>query len=89
MSSTVALSTTQVTIRFNLVPPQFPWGGQGPSTYLSLPPTSREDLWLDGYLEYPHAAKTLYIHQHSCLLRYSNPGSTAQQSGSLTTIPHG
>ncbi|GFV60682.1 hypothetical protein TNCV_4180181 [Trichonephila clavipes] len=28
---------------------------QGPTTSISLPPTSREDLQLDDYLEYPHA----------------------------------
>ncbi|GFV29587.1 uncharacterized protein TNCV_329531 [Trichonephila clavipes] len=43
-----------------------------------LPPTSQEDLWLDGYLEYYHAAKELYICKHPCLIRDSNPGSTAQ-----------
>ncbi|GFV96107.1 hypothetical protein TNCV_1870681 [Trichonephila clavipes] len=26
----------------------------------------------------PHAAKALYIYKHPCLLRYSNPGPTAQ-----------
>ncbi|GFX40487.1 hypothetical protein TNCV_1412971 [Trichonephila clavipes] len=59
-------------VRFSSVPPQFrgrkPWGGQGPPTFLPLPPTRREDLRLDGYLEYPHAAKTLYIYKHPCLL---------------------
>ncbi|GFT83591.1 uncharacterized protein TNCV_4866461 [Trichonephila clavipes] len=63
--------------------PQFrgrkPWGGQRPVTSLSLPPSTREDLWLDGYLEYPHAAKALYIYKHPCLLRDSNPVPTAQQ----------
>ncbi|GFY02827.1 hypothetical protein TNCV_3507071 [Trichonephila clavipes] len=29
-----------------------PGGGQGPPTSLPLPPTTREDLRLDGYLEY-------------------------------------
>ncbi|GFT33818.1 hypothetical protein TNCV_4383241 [Trichonephila clavipes] len=29
-------------------------GGQGPLTSLPLPPTTRKDLRLDGYLEYPH-----------------------------------
>ncbi|GFY27280.1 hypothetical protein TNCV_2069001 [Trichonephila clavipes] len=38
-----------------------PGGDQGPPTSLPLPPTSREDLRFDGYLEYPHAAKALYI----------------------------
>ncbi|GFU68363.1 hypothetical protein TNCV_3077511 [Trichonephila clavipes] len=31
-------------------------GGQRPPTSLPLPPTSREDLRLDSYLEYQHAA---------------------------------
>ncbi|GFV77463.1 hypothetical protein TNCV_1069921 [Trichonephila clavipes] len=39
----------------------------------SLPPTSREDLRLDGYLEYPHVTQALYIYKHSRLLRDSNP----------------
>ncbi|GFW03384.1 hypothetical protein TNCV_4939171 [Trichonephila clavipes] len=36
---------------------------QRPPTSLPLPPITREDLRLDGYLEYPHAAKALYINQ--------------------------
>ncbi|GFU58286.1 uncharacterized protein TNCV_3646251 [Trichonephila clavipes] len=48
-------------------------GGQGPPTSLPLPPTSGEDLQLNRYLEYHHAAKTLYIYKHPCLLRDSNP----------------
>ncbi|GFS92719.1 hypothetical protein TNCV_1161431 [Trichonephila clavipes] len=47
----------QVTVRFCSVPPQFRgrklWGGQGHPTSPPLPPTTREDLRLDGYLEYP------------------------------------
>ncbi|GFU47613.1 uncharacterized protein TNCV_2443351 [Trichonephila clavipes] len=76
----------QVTIRFVSVPPQFrrtPWGGPRPPTSLPLPPTSREDLRLDGYLGYPNATKALYIHKHPCLLRDSNPDPTARQSASL------
>ncbi|GFU39804.1 uncharacterized protein TNCV_1949831 [Trichonephila clavipes] len=45
-----------------------------------------EDLRLNGYLEYQHAEKALYIYKHPCLLRDSNPGPTVQQSPSLTTI---
>ncbi|GFU78226.1 hypothetical protein TNCV_5008071 [Trichonephila clavipes] len=52
----------QGTVRFCSVPPQFrrrkPWGGQGHPTSFSLPPTSRENLRLDGYLEYPYAGQT-------------------------------
>ncbi|GFW53823.1 hypothetical protein TNCV_3939171 [Trichonephila clavipes] len=51
-------------------------GGQGHSTSISLPPNSREDLWLDGYLEYPHATNALYIHKHPCHLQDSNLGPT-------------
>ncbi|GFT83477.1 uncharacterized protein TNCV_232391 [Trichonephila clavipes] len=83
----------QVTVRFCLVHPNLkeenPTGGQGPHTSLHLPPTIREDLRLDGHLEYLHAAKTLYIYKHSCLLRDSNPVPTAPQLASLTTIPVG
>ncbi|GFS53993.1 uncharacterized protein TNCV_3762061 [Trichonephila clavipes] len=56
---------------------------------LPLPPTTREDLWLDGYLEYPHATKALHIYKHPCLLRDSNPVPTAPQSASLTTLSIG
>ncbi|GFW53731.1 uncharacterized protein TNCV_3938251 [Trichonephila clavipes] len=64
-------------------------GGQRPPTSLPLPPTSREDLRFDGYLEYPHATKALYIHKHPRLLRDSYPVPTAQQSASLTTTQDG
>ncbi|GFX10360.1 hypothetical protein TNCV_1867551 [Trichonephila clavipes] len=57
----VALSTIQVILRFRSVPPNFegehPRGSQGPLTSLSHPPTSREDLQLDSYLEYPMPQK--------------------------------
>ncbi|GFX44201.1 uncharacterized protein TNCV_4119971 [Trichonephila clavipes] len=59
---------------------------QGPTTSYPLPPISREDLLLDGTLEYPHAVKALYIYKHSCLLQNSNPVPTTQQSASQTTI---
>ncbi|GFW23535.1 uncharacterized protein TNCV_3806321 [Trichonephila clavipes] len=93
LSPAVALSTIQVTVRFGSIPPQFRgrtlWGWSEASHLPSLPPTSREDLRLDGYLKYPHAAQALYIYKHPCLLRNSNPDPTAQQSASLTTIPDG
>ncbi|GFT51898.1 uncharacterized protein TNCV_1226201 [Trichonephila clavipes] len=64
-------------------------GGQRPPTSLLLPPTSRGDLRLHGYLKYPHTTKALFIYKHPWLLRDSNPGPTAQQSASLATIPDG
>ncbi|GFV02460.1 uncharacterized protein TNCV_1023881 [Trichonephila clavipes] len=83
----------QIAVRFCSVPPNFEGehsrGGQGYPTSLPLPPTSREDLRLDGYLEYPHAAKALYIYKHPCLLWDSNRDPTAPQSASLTTMPNG
>ncbi|GFW26594.1 hypothetical protein TNCV_1165281 [Trichonephila clavipes] len=45
------LSTIQVTVRVDSLPPQFF------SPFFPLPPTSREDLNLDGYFEYPLAAE--------------------------------
>ncbi|GFY01758.1 uncharacterized protein TNCV_1467501 [Trichonephila clavipes] len=68
---------------------EHPGGGSLSPTSHPLPPTSREDLKLDGCLEYPYAAKTLYIYKHPCLHRDSNPSPMSQQSASLTTIPHG
>ncbi|GFV04527.1 uncharacterized protein TNCV_3322241 [Trichonephila clavipes] len=62
---------------------------RGPPTPLPHPPTPREDLRLDGYLGYPHAAKALHICKHPCLLRDSNLVPTAPQSKSLFTIPVG
>ncbi|GFW76578.1 hypothetical protein TNCV_2681951 [Trichonephila clavipes] len=78
----IALSTIQMTVRFSSNPPQFrgntPWKGQEPPTSLSFQPTSREDLLLDGYLQYPQAAKAIYIYKHPCLLRDSpRPKGTA------------
>ncbi|GFW81014.1 hypothetical protein TNCV_4803821 [Trichonephila clavipes] len=68
-------STDQVTKRPQEAAPS---DGQGPSTSLSLPPTSREDLQLDFYLEYPHASKALYIYKHPRLLQCSNPSPAAR-----------
>ncbi|GFV56018.1 hypothetical protein TNCV_2266041 [Trichonephila clavipes] len=74
----------------NSTPP--PGGGQGLPISLSLSPTSCEAIMtctrgLDGYLEYPHATKVQYIYQHPCLLPVSNPGPTAPQLTSITTVP--
>ncbi|GFT85951.1 hypothetical protein TNCV_3255931 [Trichonephila clavipes] len=64
----------QVTVRFCSAPPQFrwrkPWGDQGPRTFLPLPPTSREDLRLNGHLEYPSCRKDT-IHLQTSM---SSPG---------------
>ncbi|GFU13643.1 uncharacterized protein TNCV_938911 [Trichonephila clavipes] len=66
---------------------ELPGSYQRPPTSPSLSPNSREDLWLDGYLEYQYIAKALYIYKHPFLLWDSNPGPTAPQAESLTTIP--
>ncbi|GFT40003.1 uncharacterized protein TNCV_12431 [Trichonephila clavipes] len=81
-------STILAQFHLNLVREHPDGWGQGPPTS-SLPLTSREDLRLDGYLEYPHDAKALYFCKHPCFLRDSNPGPTAQQSKLLSTIPDG
>ncbi|GFU67594.1 uncharacterized protein TNCV_1643431 [Trichonephila clavipes] len=51
-------------------------------TSLPFPQTSREDMRLDGYLDHPHAVKTLYIYKQSCLLRDLNPG----QNGATISV---
>ncbi|GFW85723.1 hypothetical protein TNCV_853721 [Trichonephila clavipes] len=66
---------------------EHPGGGSRASH--PMPPTLREDLQLDGCLEYLPAAKALYIYKHPCLLRDSNPGLTAQQPASQTSTSHG
>ncbi|GFT24271.1 laminin subunit alpha [Trichonephila clavipes] len=66
----------QVTVRFCFVQFHLNLEGANPGsclglpTSLPLPPTTREEFRLDGYLEYP--AKALYIYKHPCLLRDSN-----------------
>ncbi|GFT39882.1 uncharacterized protein TNCV_3286591 [Trichonephila clavipes] len=92
LSLALALSTMHVIVRFCSVPPptfegEHPGYGQEPPNSLPFPPTTREDLRLDGYLEYSHAAKAQNIYKHPCLLRDSNPSSTASQTETLTTIP--
>ncbi|GFW77985.1 transposable element Tcb2 transposase [Trichonephila clavipes] len=66
-----------------------PGSSQGPPNSLLIPPTTREDLRVDDYLEYSHTAKAPYIYKHPCLLRDSNPVPTAPHSASLTTKPVG
>ncbi|GFX05624.1 hypothetical protein TNCV_3435281 [Trichonephila clavipes] len=80
LSLALALITMQLTVRFCSVHPilkentlEREVGG----TSLPLPPSSREELRLDGYLEYSHAEKALYIYKQPCLLRNLNPGPTA------------
>ncbi|GFT58296.1 hypothetical protein TNCV_2118111 [Trichonephila clavipes] len=55
---------------------------------LPLPPTSREDLGIYAYLECSHVTEVQLIY-NPCLLWDLNPGTTAQQSVSPTTIPDG
>ncbi|GFW15252.1 hypothetical protein TNCV_173971 [Trichonephila clavipes] len=78
----------QVRVGFWSVPSQFrrrkPW--EWLPTSLPLPATLRENLRLDGYLEYPPATKALYIYKHPCLLQDSSPVPTAQQSASRLKV---
>ncbi|GFV65541.1 hypothetical protein TNCV_2332031 [Trichonephila clavipes] len=48
LSLTEALRTIQVTVRFDTFPYKF--RGRTPGVVRGLPPTSREDLRLDGYV---------------------------------------
>ncbi|GFS55643.1 hypothetical protein TNCV_131591 [Trichonephila clavipes] len=60
------------------------------ATHLSPPSTNHtRGLAARRLFIVPPATKALYIYKHPCLLRDSNPGPTAQQSASLTTIPDG
>ncbi|GFW38136.1 hypothetical protein TNCV_602121 [Trichonephila clavipes] len=53
LSIAIALSTAYDFARFHSnFEEEYPGTGQVPSTTLPLPPTSREDLRLDGFLEY-------------------------------------
>ncbi|GFU93370.1 hypothetical protein TNCV_1861001 [Trichonephila clavipes] len=73
LSLSVALSTIQVTVLGST--PIFrenPIGERQGSPTSLLTSTTREDLRLDGYLEYHHAAKALWIYKHACLPRDSN-----------------
>ncbi|GFW47500.1 hypothetical protein TNCV_2437191 [Trichonephila clavipes] len=68
-------------------PEEYPGDGQRPTFSLLLPQTSREDLRLDGYLEYPQAVQAIHTYNHPYLLRDLNPDSKAQHLASLTSIP--
>ncbi|GFV96397.1 hypothetical protein TNCV_2869751 [Trichonephila clavipes] len=85
LSLAVALSTIQAWLYPNFKGEQ-PGIGQGLPPNLPLPTASRKDLLLNGYLEHPHAAKSLYIYKHPCLLRDSNQGLMTQQSAPLIAI---
>ncbi|GFX99491.1 transposable element Tcb1 transposase [Trichonephila clavipes] len=60
-----------------------PGGGQRPITYLFLPPTTREDMRLDGYLEYPLAVKAVYIHLQTPMF---SPGFEPRPYGTAVII---
>ncbi|GFT08529.1 hypothetical protein TNCV_5024291 [Trichonephila clavipes] len=49
------------------------WVVRGIPPLFPFPPISREDLRLDGYLEYLYAEKAQYIYKHPCLLRHFDP----------------
>ncbi|GFX16783.1 hypothetical protein TNCV_2517631 [Trichonephila clavipes] len=93
LSLAIALSTTQVTVEFGLIPPKFE--GETRRVVRGFPPLFPfhkpldRNLQIDGYSEYPHPTKALYVYEHPCLIRDSNPGPTAQQLASLTTIQDG
>ncbi|GFV52935.1 ATP-dependent DNA helicase [Trichonephila clavipes] len=76
----------QATVRFGSVPPQFRgrtlWGGQSPPTSLPLPPASREDLRLDGYLEYPPCREGS-IHLQTSM---SSPGFEPSPYGAAVSV---
>ncbi|GFU07347.1 hypothetical protein TNCV_2656531 [Trichonephila clavipes] len=78
LSLIVALGTILVTVRFSSVHPNFegePGGGQESPTSLLFPPTSREDLRLDGYLVQRHYT---FINIHT----FSRIQTQAQRHGS-------
>ncbi|GFW62226.1 hypothetical protein TNCV_4421151 [Trichonephila clavipes] len=81
----------QVTVRFCSVPPQFrgrkPWGWLGASHLSSSSTNHTRGLAARRLFRVPQCAKALCIHKHLCLFRDSNPGPTAPQQESLTTIP--
>ncbi|GFW19945.1 hypothetical protein TNCV_866511 [Trichonephila clavipes] len=63
-------------------------GGQGPPTSLPLPPTSRENLRLDGCLKYPPATKerdtfTSTIHLQTSM---SSPGFEPRPNGTAVSV---
>ncbi|GFS83242.1 hypothetical protein TNCV_599961 [Trichonephila clavipes] len=65
LSLAIALNTMQVTARFDSVSPRLRENTLRlvleASHLFPNPPTSREDLRLEGYLENPHAAKALHL----------------------------
>ncbi|GFW46118.1 hypothetical protein TNCV_3277351 [Trichonephila clavipes] len=98
MVSFVRLSTESlVTVRFGSrfhfsFEGEHPKSAQGLPSSLPLPPTSREGLKLNGYLEHPPAANPNASTRHlqtSMLSTGFEPSPTAPQSASLTTMPDG
>ncbi|GFX58339.1 hypothetical protein TNCV_205261 [Trichonephila clavipes] len=81
-SLAVALSSIHVTEQFSSVSSQCkertPWRWSGPPTYLPFPPTSQEDLRLDGYLNCPHAERKGTIHLQTFM---SSPGFEPSPNG--------
>ncbi|GFU84396.1 hypothetical protein TNCV_4124001 [Trichonephila clavipes] len=75
----------QVTVQFGSFPPQFCGrtlgDGQGPPTTLPLPPTTRENLRLNGYLEYPHSTKALHLQTSM-----SSPGFKPSPYGTTVSV---
>ncbi|GFV87718.1 hypothetical protein TNCV_780021 [Trichonephila clavipes] len=63
---------------------EHPGDGQKPLTSLPLPPTSREDLLLDGYLEYPPCPKGT-IHLQPSM---SSPGFEPRPKGTAASVPN-
>ncbi|GFW38127.1 DUF4817 domain-containing protein [Trichonephila clavipes] len=55
--------------------------GQEPPTSLPLPPTSRGDLRLNGYLKYPHAEKTIHLQTPM-----SSPGFEPRPYGTAVSV---
>ncbi|GFY17571.1 uncharacterized protein TNCV_3519261 [Trichonephila clavipes] len=68
---------------------EHPAGGSGSYKLSSSSTILTRTLVARWIFRVPHSPKALYIKKHPCLLRDSNPGPTAQQSASLTTIPDG
>ncbi|GFW41120.1 hypothetical protein TNCV_3398961 [Trichonephila clavipes] len=80
--STIWLGYTQILSRT-------PWKGSGASHLSSSTTNLMRGFEARRLFRVPHASKALYVYKDPCLLRYSNPDPTAQQSTPLPTIPEG